>query len=343
MIFSKSVWLAATQRRPMVGRRIVVASASMGAMALIMMSTEASAQTCTIAPGVTAGVQSNSSGDCYLLAVDGPQTTQLGQDANATGATQTVAIGANSVASADRAVAIGFGAQGTGIGGTAIGANSNVSVANGTALGQNAVVTADNAVAIGNGSVADQVNTVSVGTAGGERRIVNVADGIALTDAATVGQLNTAVAGASSSAAAAQGTANTALANAATAQGSANTALAQNVVQDNRMTAIEAVNATQNTRLTSLEALVGGVGATVETNRVEANGGIAAAMAMGGAVIIPGKSVSINFNLATYRGQQGFSTSIAGQVAPSVYLTAGVAASTAKGSTGGRVGVAIGF
>lgn len=109
------------------------------------------------------------------------------------------------------------------------------------------------------------------------------------------------------------------------------------------MTAIEAVNGTQNSRLTSLESLVGGVSSLVDTNRREANGGIAAAMAMGGAMIIPDKSVTINFNLATYRGQQGFSGSIAGRVSPNVYVTAGVAGSTVKGSTGGRVGVAVGF
>jgi hypothetical protein len=109
------------------------------------------------------------------------------------------------------------------------------------------------------------------------------------------------------------------------------------------MTAIEAVNTSQGTRITSLEALVGGIGASVETNRVEANGGIAAAMALGGATIVPDSSVSINFNLSTYRGQQGFAGSIAARVAPKVYVTGGIAGSTVGGSTGGRVGLAIGF
>ena len=75
----------------------------------------------------------------------------------------------------------------------------------------------------------------------------------------------------------------------------------------------------------------------------KADAGIAAAMAMGGAVIVPDSNVSLNFNLSTYRGQQGFAGSIAGRVAPKIYITAGVAGSTRKGSTGGRVGMAIGF
>lgn len=266
---------------------------------------------------------------------------------------------------------VGGRAEANQIDATAIGANSNVSGLNGTALGQNTVVTADNAVAIGNGSVADQADTVSVGTVGGERRIVNVAEGVDGTDAVNVSQLTAAVAIASGDDAAAQATANTAVADAAAAQTSANTALAQNVVQDGRLTAVEGVNATQtsqitaiqgvntaqdtrltnveamnttqNTRLTSLESLVGGLGTTVELNRREANGGIAAALALGGAVIVPGSNVSMNLNLSTYRGEQGFAFSIAGRVSDKVYLTAGVGGSTVSGSTGGRVGMAIDF
>lgn len=74
-----------------------------------------------------------------------------------------------------------------------------------------------------------------------------------------------------------------------------------------------------------------------------ANGGIAAVMAMGGTMIVPDSIVSMNFNLATFRGEQGFSGAVVVRAAPRAYLSGGFAGSTVKGSTGGRVGVAFGF
>lgn len=74
-----------------------------------------------------------------------------------------------------------------------------------------------------------------------------------------------------------------------------------------------------------------------------ANGGIATAMALGGTMIVLDSMVSVNFNLATYRGEQGFSGAVVVRAAPRVYVSGGFAGSTVKGSTGGRVGVAFGF
>ena len=62
-----------------------------------------------------------------------------------------------------------------------------------------------------------------------------------------------------------------------------------------------------------------------------------------GPMVVPDSNISISFNAATYRGQQGFSGTVAARVAPKVYVSAGVAGSTAKKSTGGRVGVAFGL
>ena len=66
-------------------------------------------------------------------------------------------------------------------------------------------------------------------------------------------------------------------------------------------------------------------------------------MALGGTMIVPDSAVSLNFNLASYRGEQGFAGTVAARVAPKVYVSGGFAGSSVKGSTGGRVGVAIGF
>ena len=71
--------------------------------------------------------------------------------------------------------------------------------------------------------------------------------------------------------------------------------------------------------------------------------GIAAAMALGGTMVAPDSAISVNFNAATYRGEQGFSGSVVARLAPRIYVSGGVAGSTSKGSTGGRVGVTFGL
>ena len=109
----------------------------------------------------------------------------------------------------------------------------------------------------------------------------------------------------------------------------ANSALAQNVVQDGRLTALE-----------QGMSVVGSALREVDRN---ANGGIAAAVALGGTFLPPDSNFAINFNLATYRGEQGFSGSLVGRVTTNVYMTGGIAGSTRRGSTTGRVGIAIGW
>ncbi|MFC0694085.1 YadA-like family protein [Paraburkholderia humisilvae] len=77
------------------------------------------------------------------------------------------------------AVAIGGFAQAMGDGALAIGANARAMAAN--------------SVAIGYGSSTSQANTFAVGSTTSKRRIVNVADGVSISDAVTVGQMNTAI------------------------------------------------------------------------------------------------------------------------------------------------------
>ncbi len=66
-------------------------------------------------------------------------------------------------------------------------------------------------------------------------------------------------------------------------------------------------------------------------------------MALGGQMIVPDSTISVSGNVSTYRGEQGFAGSVAARVAPRIYVSGGIAGSTAKNSTGGRVGVALGF
>ena len=98
-----------------------------------------------------------------------------------------IAVGTNAVAGRNNAVAIGL--------------NSNAAGENSLALGYGAKTTAGggwNSVALGYGSEATEPWVVSVGSANDQRRIVNVADGTNATDAATVGQMNKLIFGASS-------------------------------------------------------------------------------------------------------------------------------------------------
>ena len=96
-------------------------------------------------------------------------------------------------------------------------------------------------------------------------------------------------------------------------------------------------------RLGAIDTRIDVLSASTDRRFHQANGAIAAAMALGGTMIVPDSTVSMSFNLATYRGEQGFAGSVVVRASPRVYVSGGFAGSTVKGSTGGRVGVAFGF
>ncbi|UOR16692.1 YadA-like family protein [Qipengyuania aquimaris] len=125
---------------------------------------------------ITASDDCNVVADAYTL--DGQSGIEIGGN-------QITGLGADGqTASAGELDAIAFGNNAS----TAAGATGAV------AIGTNASATAANSVALGADSVADRADTVSVGSAGNERQIVNVADGTTATDAATVGQVDAAIA-----------------------------------------------------------------------------------------------------------------------------------------------------
>ena len=94
---------------------------------------------------------------------------------------------------------------------------------------------------------------------------------------------------------------------------------------------------------TTLENNVAALGGALARQARRADGGIAAAMALGGTVMPPDMTVAVSFNLATYRGQQGFSGAIVARVTDHVWVSGGVAGSTVHGSTGGRAGITFGW
>jgi trimeric autotransporter adhesin len=355
----------------------------------------------------------------------GSANVAIGNNANRNAAAlsydNTVAIGADSIASSSSTVAIGTSSNATGVAGVAIGFNTKASGYGSQVVGASSTAAGNGAIAFGNGTTTEvaplatqthgniaigsssgvvggvgggtfttatggnsisigtaaqatgsnslalganssdggAANVVSVGAVGATRKIINVTDGAvaaASKDAVNGGQLFTTNAAVTA------------------AQTSANTALSQNVVLDGRVTATEGVNATQNTAITAIQvvnAAQDSRAAAIELVNVsqsgqisalqtltsthtaqiaalgvgleQANGGIAASMALGGMMVVPDSNVSINFNLSTYRGQQGFAGGIVARVAPKVYISGGIAGSSVQGSTGGRIGIAFGL
>lgn len=243
----------------------------------------------------------------------GAGATAIGANSDASGAA-TTAVGVRAIAGVSGATALGGDAFAGGGGqATALGSRTQASTS-ATAAGYNAWAIADRSVALGANSVASAENTVSVGSDGSfgttafTRRIVNASDGVAASDVATVGQMNVA-----------------------------------NALQNSRITALEAVMGTSGTRLSSLESSLSQLDGRNELYNRQATGGIAAAMAMGGTIIPADANGAISFNLATFRGEQGFSAVVVQRLGHKVYANIGVAGSTVKGSTGGRAGVTIGW
>lgn len=269
-----------------------------------------------------------------------------------------IAIGASSAASADNATALGTGAVASG--------------SNAVALGAGSVADRANSVSVGAAGAERQITNVAAGTAATDA--VNVGQ----LNAAVAGANGSAAAAqitanaALVDAAAAQATADGALADAAAAQGTADTAIVRGGALGQSAAAALGGGATYNGATGMMTAPSYGVqgasyadvgsaigaldsGLTQLSGRVDllelandrsfdrVNGGIAAAMALGGTMVVPDSDVSVSFNLATYRGEQGFSGAVVVRAAPRVYVNGGFAGSTVKGSTGGRVGVAFGF
>lgn len=113
------------------------------------------------------------------------------------GAVGAIGLGSNVTVDAPYGVALGSSTRIVGLGSTgsvALGSRIFVGSAMAVALGDSSRVTAEGAVALGANSLANEANTVSLGNATLSRRLVNVANGIAASDAATVGQLQAAIA-----------------------------------------------------------------------------------------------------------------------------------------------------
>ena len=250
------------------------------------------------------------------------------------------ALGSQAGASGVGSVAIGRWAGTSGIGAIAIGGDvdgdtfgAGASADGAIAIGGDAQATAAGSVAIGAGSVANAVNTVSVGAAGSERRIVNVAAGVDTTDAVNVGQLN-AVTG---NVTALQTTVDTHTTQITAIQ-------AVNTTQATQITALQATDAAFDTRIDTLELLAEGLDDRIDRVDDRASAGTAAAVALSGAMFLPGKSFNLTGNVGSYRGAHAAALQFGALVGDNVAVNAGIAHGFNKGGkTALRAGFTVGW
>ncbi|TCJ32185.1 hypothetical protein E0504_44430 [Parafrankia sp. BMG5.11] len=289
----------------------------------------------------------------------GERTTALGANSSA-GSLQSIAVGYNAQATAFKSIAIGANAvstsQGVAIGDAAIasGPRSTVVGESSTANGADALVFGSNTLATGNGAMsvgarssANGVNATAIGYAASAQQAGATAVGTGATTTAanqvTLGATGSSVRigdiAASTAAQSGPVQAVTVDANGTLGRQAVATTAALNEVSTRMISAL----AVTDSQFADLSNRVGNLENRLDAMSGEMRGGIAAAMALGGTMVAPDSTISMSFNLATYRGEQGYSGAIVGRVAPRVYVSAGVAGSTAKSSTGGRVGVTFGL
>jgi len=242
-------------------------------------------------------------------ATDAVNLTQL--DAVAGGA-------AAAPATADAALANGayFRANSTGPGPQATGADS-------IAVGPSSVASGDRSIAIGNAANAAHAGSVAIGPGATTTR----AGQVALGSAGSTYML----AGISSEASRAAQEGATRL---------VTTDLAGNLATlDLDIGVLSGLGG----RVGALENGLAALDAEIDRGMRRADGGIAAAMALGGTVMPPDTTFAVSFNLAAYRGEQGFSAAAVARVTDNICVSGRFAGSTVKGSTGGRAGVTFGW
>jgi hypothetical protein len=247
--------------------------------------------------------------------------TAIGTDANA-GGTAAGAIGAFARATDNYATAIGFNSQASGTNATAIGAGTTALRSNSTAIGANASAAHAGSTAIGAGAQTTADNQLVLGNTG----TAVVIAGIDASTAAQVGPVDAVTVDASGT------------------LGRQQVATAASV-QDVR-TSLSYIAAVTDSQFTSLAGRVGVIETRLENFDIRLNGvegGVAAAMAMGQAKLVPDANVSMTVAAATYGGQQGYAGSISGRVAEKVYISGSVSGNTGDKRVGGAVSATFGF
>lgn len=92
-------------------------------------------------------------------------------------------------------------------------------------------------------------------------------------------------------------------------------------------------------RVQTLDSRLGGF----DLRLTGVEGGVAAAVAMGQAKLVPAANISMTIAAATYGGQQGYAGSISGRFADKVYVSGSVSGNSGDKRVGGAVSATFGF
>jgi hypothetical protein len=267
-----------------------------------------------------------------LARANGTSAVAHGDNAVASG-TNSIAYGSNSLATGVQATSFGTSAKAVRDNSVAIGNNALAQGASGTAVGNSSVVTADNATALGTASRATHAGSTAVGAGA----VTSDNNQVMLGGAGT----SVVIADINASTAAQQGPVDVVTVDASGTLGRQQVATAQSVA-DTRV-AMHYLAAVSDAQFSALENQLGDLSFRLDEMDQSSRAGVAAAMAMGGMMVVPDSNLSVSVNVATYRGEQGFSGGIVARVAPKVYVSGAVTGSSHKKSTGARVGVAFGL
>ena len=366
-------------RSTAVGTGAQVGSASDFVYFIVRDGTALGSGSLVIAEGGTAvGVESSVSGVSGVAIgksalAFGSGAVAIGGDENGDGTGAhtsgflSTAIGGDAVANGDQATAIGAGATAE-LMATAVGMGASAQN-EATAIGFGATADFANSVALGAGSVTDRTDSVSVGSAGSERQITNVAAGTALTDAVNVGQLNAATAGLGSDISALETTTATHTTQITSLQSEVTTLEATTATHTTQITDLQtglaatssdvadlqtglasetaariAADTAFDGRIDALEAVTANLNERFDDVEDRADAGTATAVALSGAMFLPGKSFNLTANVGAYRGAVAGAIQVGALVGESVAVNAGVAHGFSKGGkTALRAGFTLGW
>ncbi len=196
--------------------------------------------------------------------------------------TNTAAVGRSAIASGSGATAVGTSANASQFRSVAIGGGSQSSASQAVAIGSSANATFADSVAIGTNAATTAANQVTLGGTGSAVRIGDI-------DASTAAQ---------------QGPVDAVTVDANGVLGKQQVATAASV--DNVRVALNSVAQVSTAQFDALSGRVNALDFRLEELDESTRGGIAAAMAFGGTMIVPDSKVLVSLNASTHQGERGF-------------------------------------
>lgn len=230
------------------------------------------------------------------------------------------------------------------------------SLSSSTIFGNSATITN---VLSANGTFTGSLSALAGATVNmGGNQVHGVADGTADTDAVNVAQLNAATSGIATDITALETTTathTTQIATLETTSATHTTQIATHTTQIStlqttvgaqatQITALQAADLVFDTRIDALDQLTAGLDERIGKVDDRASAGTAAAVALSGAMFLPGKTFNLTGNVGSYRGAHAAAVQFGALVSDNLAVNAGVAHGFNKGGkTAFRAGFTIGW